>query len=753
MIQASSAHLLTTFDRFTPALASWCAPDDGVLSRCLRRSAAAQNPVSQQGPNFGTFSLGMVEIPLAATGGGNPGNYTWQVIAGALPPGVSLRPDFDSWPGWFPPNASAFLLGVPTLPGTYNFTLRVTSGATFSDQSATLRVSPLVITEPWNLPRAYVGRPFSYQLTTQNGIGPVTWSTSQASLLASFGLTLSPQGVISGTPTASGFPNITVNTSDGVTTISRGIYIEIFQIEITSPGVLPNANQNVPYSVTLTASGGTAPYTWSPGGSLPQGLVLDPATGTISGTPTGGRGPFGFTMNVTDANQVSSWKRMTIDVIRAPQGAPQINPYSNQLDDCTLGWPCDRGVSVFNGGTAPFTFSISGQPRGMFVSATDSWNPTDVMISGVPAEFGDFNVTVTVTDAVGISTTNTFPFHISTLLQRGDSFKPLDLINGVLDAPYSKRLSLTGGVLPYTVTFLDPLPPGLVFDPATFIVSGTPVFAGSFSPDIVYTDSAGNTLRINDFLFIDGSFASGGGFGTIDINTSFDLGTATLANAFSRTLSACCAPSFLWTNIDPLPPGLTLASDGTLSGTPTVAGTYSFKIRAADGQFPAANYGEQRFALRVAPFVPSPFTVVTFTLPHGNVGAPYNAQILDSSTGGVITWTRPANQYLPPGIALAPNGTLSGTPTQTGQFGFSLLATDLAGNTQTRFYTIFVFAAGAAPPLELTFGPDIGTFALGQFSFGMTATGGVARTSSRFHRAQRPFPGCESRVVSRCSWA
>ncbi len=695
-------------------------------------SAWAQNPVFQQGPNFGNFSIGEVAIPLNASGGASPGNYTWQVIAGSLPPGVSLRTDTEAFPSWFPANTPAALLGVATVPSTtaYAFTLRVTSGATSSTQNAQIRISPLVITEPWTLPRAYVGKPFSYQLTTENGAAAVTWSTPHAASLAGLGLTLSPQGLISGTPTASGFLNVQLDVTDG-TTVTRWINIEIFQIEITSPAVLPNVIQGQFYNVTLTAARGTGPYTWAlaNGNNLPQGLVLDPVAGTITGITTQFRGPVNFVMNVTDANQVTSWKRMVIDVIRAPQGAPRLFPYfSGRWQDCTLGWPCDLGVSVFNGGTAPFTFAISGQPRGLFLSSTDWWTPTDVMITGAPAELGDFNITVTATDAVGVSTTIIVPLHVSSILQRGDSFKPLDLVDGTLDVPYSKKLSVTGGVVPYSASIVSgALPPGLTFDPATFIVSGTPTAAGGFSPVFEYADGAGNKLWVSDFLFIDASFASGGAFGTIDINSFFDLGTATLNSSFSRTLTACCAPSFLWTNIDPLPPDLALSPDGTLSGTPTVAGTYTFKIRAADGQFPAANYAEQRFTLRVASFAPSPFTNVTpGTLPFGNVGTVYNTQILDTSTGGAITWTVPIGSFLPPGITLAPNGALSGSPDYTGQFGFNLVATDQVGNTQTRFFTLFVFTAGQVPPLDLNIGPSIGAFSIGQITLSLTATGGVA---------------------------
>ena len=54
------------------------------------------------------------------------------------------------------------------------------------------------------------------------------------------------------------------------------------------PDPLPPAQQGVPYSFTLTASGGNPPYTFAiTSGALPAGLSLNGATGVISGTPTG----------------------------------------------------------------------------------------------------------------------------------------------------------------------------------------------------------------------------------------------------------------------------------------------------------------------------------------------------------------------------------------------------------------------------------------------------------------------------------
>ena len=54
--------------------------------------AWASPPIFLQGPNFGTWSIGQVETGLTATGGDGV-NYTWEVISGSLPPGISLRSD------------------------------------------------------------------------------------------------------------------------------------------------------------------------------------------------------------------------------------------------------------------------------------------------------------------------------------------------------------------------------------------------------------------------------------------------------------------------------------------------------------------------------------------------------------------------------------------------------------------------------------------------------------------------------------
>src|SRR5439155_2655760 len=85
------------------------------------------------------------------------------------------------------------------------------------------------------------------------------------------------------------------------------------RILITSTS-LPHATAGVPYSARLTVSGGRAPYSWSASsGSLPQGLMLNSATGTISGT-TSRQGDFSFQAKVTDSTLQSTSKDLSVPV-------------------------------------------------------------------------------------------------------------------------------------------------------------------------------------------------------------------------------------------------------------------------------------------------------------------------------------------------------------------------------------------------------------------------------------------------------
>lgn len=105
-------------------------------------------------------------------------------------------------------------------------------------------------------------------------------------------------------------------------TAGDGVYSAVLTTSVANAPVvttynLPHALLRQSYAATLTASGGTAPYTWSIAqGALPSGLVLNSSTGAISGEP-GASGFFTFTAQVADANQRIGTKELVIDVVSA----------------------------------------------------------------------------------------------------------------------------------------------------------------------------------------------------------------------------------------------------------------------------------------------------------------------------------------------------------------------------------------------------------------------------------------------------
>ena len=133
-----------------------------ALTLGVTAPAAAQSLELTVGPDFGTYAIGPVEVPLYASGGSGPGPYTWQVI-GDLPPGLSLRTDNPSWFG----AATAGIVGVATTPGTYALTLRVNSGTQTVDRACTMRITAFLIKDN-SLPQSFVGDSYSYQFTALN---------------------------------------------------------------------------------------------------------------------------------------------------------------------------------------------------------------------------------------------------------------------------------------------------------------------------------------------------------------------------------------------------------------------------------------------------------------------------------------------------------------------------------------------------------------------------------------------------------
>jgi hypothetical protein len=161
-----------------------------------------------------------------------------------------------------------------------------------------------------------------------------------------------------------------------------------------NPPTLPSGTVGTAYNQIVSASGGTSPYTFSvSSGALPTGLILNAASGAITGTPTTAA-TFTFTITATDAAGCSGSRPYTISI--ASPGCPVITLNPSTLPPGVVGTPYAQSVAA-TGGTAPYTFAIASGalPTGLFLNSATG------LINGVPLQPGLFSFTIRATDSSG----------------------------------------------------------------------------------------------------------------------------------------------------------------------------------------------------------------------------------------------------------------------------------------------------------------------------------------------------------------
>ena len=218
-------------------------------------------------------------------------------------------------------------------------------------------------TGPTPPPSGIVGTEYTTTLTAI-GDAPITWTLESGSLPD--GLILSPAGVISGTPTASGTFNFTVKATNvaGDNTKTMSIYIEPISPLITNDS-LSDGTVGSTYSQTLTATGG-ATVTWAlDSGSLPDGLTLSP-TGIIAGIPTA-QGTFVFTVKATNlVGDDTKAFSITISLVQVLAGTATISNTSPVIGDVLNG----SLVGGNNTGDLSYQWKVDGVDAGSGSSYT-----------------------------------------------------------------------------------------------------------------------------------------------------------------------------------------------------------------------------------------------------------------------------------------------------------------------------------------------------------------------------------------------
>jgi uncharacterized protein (TIGR03437 family) len=489
------------------------------------------------------------------------------------------------------------------------------------------------------LPFGVVASVYSSTLTAQSGAqASLRWSVLSGSLPP--GLTLgAATGTLAGTPTLTGTYTFTVQVTDGFQpSFPQTITLTVYNpIQISS--ALPAGTAGTAYSASMTATGGSGTFAWG-GSGFPAGLSIN-AAGLISGTPSA---PFNGTVVVTVTDQVTgrtALASLTMSVI-AP---PLVLSGNGNLGDVALETPVAASFAA-SGGVPPFRWSLAGIAG---LTVDNSGN-----VRGSTGAAGTFSGVLTLTDSVSTSATQTLNLAVLGLTGAFPA--------GTTTSPYSGKAAGVGGVPPYSYS-ASGVPPGMAFSAG--VLTGQAKNPGNYPVGVQVTDSRSVSYSVTFPITITGPAP-----------VSLTIGTNSLPDGFagqpySQTVVAGGGSGgYTWSQTGgQLPAGLSLASSGTVAGTPTVTGSFSFGVQVTDSS------GAQVLGTITLNIQPAPLQITSgASLPTGQVGVNYPSQIL-AATGGTAPYTFSARGTLPAGLTLK-DGQISGAPSATGDFGFTLVVTD-----------------------------------------------------------------------------
>ncbi|MEP6908746.1 MAG: putative Ig domain-containing protein, partial [Pseudoxanthomonas sp.] len=497
--------------------------------------------------------------------------------------------------------------------GSDSFTYTATNASgTSAPATVTITVSaPLMVLSPagGTLPLTY-GAAYSQTFTGSGGSAPYSYAligTLPAGLSLNAGT-----GVLSGTPTQPGNFPVTITATD-----SSGGSAAPFSITnnytltvsaptlLIAPATLPATTAGLSYSASVSASAGIAPYAFTvTGGALPTGLVLN-NNGTLSGVTTAS-GSFNFTVTATDAHGQTGARAYTVAV-----AVPTLVLGPATLPGGTAGNAYSQ-VLTTSGGFAPYTVALTGTlPTGL------SFNAATATLSGTPTQSGAFNLSVTATDSTSgtpATVTNAYVLNIA-----APTLALTPATGTVLNAPYgvvfSQVFTASGSPGPYTYVLSGALPTGVTFSGDT--LSGTPTTPGSYSISVTATDTgltgAGAPFTVTH------NFALNVSAPTLAINPA-TLPDTTAGLVYNESLSASggVAPYAFTVSSGIVPTGLTLNTNGSLSGTSTASGSFNFTVTATDA------HGQNMARAYTVVVVTPTLTLTPALLADGIAGTAYN---------------------------------------------------------------------------------------------------------------------------------
>lgn len=475
---------------------------------------------------------------------------------------------------------------------------------------------------------------------------------------------------------------------------ARNESANISNMDIYSQFIDPQGNLSGGNSIITVASGNQV----RPAVAFGDNRFRDFLVIWKDGRDAGNANIFGQLMQYSTSPQLS---------ITDSSGSPILNG-AIDFGSVNLGQTKDIVFKIRNDGNAALTITTMSSPQSPFsfqspipvtINPSTSYDMTVRFAPTASGSYADSQAYQTTINSNG--GTAVISFTGAGVGAQTLNIATSSLAGANLNAAYSATLTGTGGSTPYTWTwaYLTPstkLPPGLTL--TNGVIRGTPTESGTFKFRVTLTDGAGATATADYTLTVTSVVIATTSLKQWTQGVEYSNGQA---QVFSGTTTSGTA--LTWAVLTgTLPTGMTLATNGTLSGAPSQSGTFTFVVRATDG---AGESATKDFSLIINP----PPTILSTSLASGVLGTIYSQTLSKNGGTAPLAWAVTSGS-LPTGFSLdSSTGVISGTPSSSGTSSFTVTLTDSTGATDTQALSITVGTSGTGGGTGGTGGGDTGT--------------------------------------------
>lgn len=403
-----------------------------------------------------------------------------------------------------------------------------------------------------------------------------------------------------------------------------------------SPPQLPDALTGQGYTQTVSCLFATLPVGYSvTAGTVPPGLTLSPG-GVLSGTPTQA-GSYSFKVHATDAAALTADQLFSIQVFAPIPPPPGIVSWwrgeFNTLDAIGTNNGAWRGSTNYAGGKSGQAFALDGGTQSIDIPDAPSLRPASLTIEGWALFTAADGLRVIFAKAIGPTYFDSYAVWLENGNLRagiGDGTNsgpvftvPFSPVLGQWyhiaftfdDAMRQQVLYLNGG--PIASAFVNL---AMAYDTHSMMLgrddqNGAPTFflPGRIDEAAFYNRALGSNEIASIFIAGPAGKTSAGPYFTI----SPTLPAGVRGESYSTLLASARGTGQVTNSVvgGALPPGLSLSPAGLLSGTPAVAGSFSFTVRATDG---AGLSADQSFVLQVNSRSATPAGIAAWWRAEGN---------------------------------------------------------------------------------------------------------------------------------------